>query len=379
MTENKPKTGLKELPQDARDFALGSIIPVKKFPKLEDLPEEFILETSLLYDQLDDQCTGNTTALIIGTNEGVPISAEWMFAKSKELTGDVESWGQDLRSAFKVGVKFGALPLKNAPFRQDKGSEFLRDIKNWPKGLDFYAAPQKQKTFWKVTGPYDNFFHNIKATIFYLYSIGQKQGVGIGLLWGYPTQQYVLSEIKNQGVGHALSVIGWKKEGLVLQNSWGPGAGLNGKHIITREVINHFADKYGAFVYMDLPREKAEYMLDHGIKTGDNWLVQLWKVIKSFFWMDLTFGAGRDSGWNKLRDRYFAANPLCEMCGRKGKQVHHIIPVFQDKSKELLWENLITGCKKCHLDFYHLGNYRSWNESIKEDARYWRNKKEKRP
>src|SRR3990167_6414527 len=137
------KTGLKELPKDNRDYKLGAIIPVKKFPKLKDFPNKFILETSDLKDQVEDFCTGNTVALLIGTNEGFPCDENWSFAKSKELSGDPKEWGQDLRTAFHVGTKFGALPKNYSSFTSEKGQEFLRDIKNWPQGLEFYASPQK--------------------------------------------------------------------------------------------------------------------------------------------------------------------------------------------------------------------------------------------
>jgi len=385
--ENKVLGGLKELPPDSHDFKLGAIIPIKEFPKLEKLPDEFVLETSDLKDQLDDQCTGNTTALLIGTNEGIPIEETWMFAKSKELSGDVDSWGQNLRTAFKVGTKFGALPKNKSPFTSEKGNEFLRRIENWPDGLDFYASPQKQKTFWAVSGPYDA-FDNIRATIFYLKNkLNQKQGVGMGLVWGYPAEQYILSEIKESGEGHAITCKGWKKPidetYLVLQNSWGKEAGKNGEHLILREVVNHFASKYGVFVYLDMPREKAEYYLENNIKLGDNWAVEisksLWRFFRDMFWEDRLFGAERSGEWPRLRDKYFSQNLLCELCGERGREVHHIIPVSVDKSKELLWENLVTGCKKCHLRFYHLGSFRSYEKDIKKEIALWKTKRANRP
>src|SRR3990167_4541452 len=83
------------------------------------------------------------------------------------------------------------------------------------------------------------------------------------------------------------------------------------------------------------------------------------------FWEDRTFGVARNSGWNELRDRFIAANPLCALCGNKGKIVHHIFPVWKFPEKEMLWENLITGCAFCHLNFFHLGSYRSYEEDIK--------------
>ena len=94
---------------------------------------------------------------------------------------------------------------------------------------------------------------------------------------------------------------------------------------------------------------------------------------------DRLFGAQRNPKWRELRNAYFAANPKCELCGRKGKEIHHIVPVWQDKSKELLWENLICVCKKCHLDFAHLGDYHSWEKDIKDESSRWQAKRKNRP
>src|SRR3990167_4312660 len=164
--------GLKPKTEDARDYKLGAVIPINEFPKLEYLPINFELDTSDQKDQgSSDFCTGYTTSLLIGTNEGVPIDANWMFAKSKELTGDIDEWGQGLRDALKVGVKFGALEIKDSPlYRVSPDSEenkLLRDIKNWPD-TQKKEEKHKHKTFWEVTGPYST-FDNIRATMYWLY------------------------------------------------------------------------------------------------------------------------------------------------------------------------------------------------------------------
>lgn len=366
------KTGLKELPKDTRDYKLGAIISIKKFPKLKDLPDKFILETSDLKDQVEDFCTGNTIALLIGTNEGFPCDENWSFAKSKELSGDPNEWGQDMRTAFQVGVKIGALPKTNSPFGSEKGHEFLRDIKNWPSGLEFFALPQKQKTFWAVSGPYD-IFDNIKGTIYYLNSVlKQKQGVGLGILWGWTAEQYTLDKIKEQGEGHAISCIGWEGDYLILQNSWGKNAGLNGKHLISREVVNHFAGKYGAYVYLDLPKEKAKQMLENNIKLTDNWLIAFFKTIWNLFFGNRTFGASRSSQWRIVRAEYINNNPKCEICGKKGllrsNEVHHIKPFHLFPDLELNPINFITLCRTCHLSWGHLFSFKSYNENVRIDV-----------
>lgn len=104
----------------------------------------------------------------------------------------------------------------------------------------------------------------------------------------------------------------------------------------------------------------------------------MWQWLKDL-WRGLPELGGRSSEWPKLRNQFFKANPLCAMCGKPGNEVHHQIPVSVDKSKELLWDNLLTGCSSCHLKFFHLGSYRSFCEDIKVKAAEWRKKIENRP
>ena len=58
--------------------------------------------------------------------------------------------------------------------------------------------------------------------------------------------------------------------------------------------------------------------------------------------------------WQLLRNqKYYDANGLCEMCRAKGiikrgKEVHHKIPIEEDWSKRLNYDNLILLCSDCH-------------------------------
>lgn len=84
------------------------------------------------------------------------------------------------------------------------------------------------------------------------------------------------------------------------------------------------------------------------------------------------FAAGaRSSQWPKARNTYIALHPRCEACGTlQGCQVHHIIPVHVDASKELDQTNLITLCKKgCHLKIGHGGSYKFYNPNSRIDAK----------
>ena len=55
--------------------------------------------------------------------------------------------------------------------------------------------------------------------------------------------------------------------------------------------------------------------------------------------------------WKRIRDRYIAANPLCEECSRSGRltpaeEVHHKKPLASGGTHDE--ENLMALCSSCH-------------------------------
>ena len=55
--------------------------------------------------------------------------------------------------------------------------------------------------------------------------------------------------------------------------------------------------------------------------------------------------------WKRIRDRYIAQHPLCEMCKKQGRltpaeEVHHIKPLSQGGTHDD--SNLMSLCKECH-------------------------------
>lgn len=242
-------TGLRELPEDPRDFALGKVLDL---PDPSTLPEHFVLpDTFGVKDQKDsDFCTQYALCAISGEQEGVELSPEWAFAMSKALEGEHETYGQDLRTACKVHVKYGGLPKKDSPYSlENKDYNFLRNPEVWPADLVDKAKPHKKQTYFKVTGPFDA-FDNIRGAVYSL-----KDRAAIGVVWGWPNDEMFLDEPVSYGSGHALAVIGWDKEYLVVKQSYGPNAGKQGYVYISRKVINDNVDKYGAFMLTDLPKE----------------------------------------------------------------------------------------------------------------------------
>lgn len=80
-------------------------------------------------------------------------------------------------------------------------------------------------------------------------------------------------------------------------------------------------------------------------------------------------GIVRSPQWRKLRQRWLASHPTCAACGRRDNlNVHHIVPVHIDPSRELDDTNLLTLCEhgtlNCHLWVGHLGEWVDINRQV---------------
>ena len=91
--------------------------------------------------------------------------------------------------------------------------------------------------------------------------------------------------------------------------------------------------------------------------------------------------AVRSPKWSGVRKKHLENQPCCQACGSCIKpEVHHIVPVHLDPSKELDPDNLITLCDKyCHFIFGHFMNYRSWNINVISDSARYLKQKNNRP
>lgn len=77
----------------------------------------------------------------------------------------------------------------------------------------------------------------------------------------------------------------------------------------------------------------------------------------------------RCGGWRSVRDRHLLGSPLCAACGsEKQCEVHHVVPVSVDATRELDESNLITLCHTCHFVFGHLHQWSSHNPDVLRDA-----------
>jgi len=271
--------GLKKLPEDKRDYALGAIFSL---PKLEELPDEFEIKP---YDILDqggsDFCSAATRAGQKAITEDKMPFYPALFAISKEISGDPDEWGQDMRNAFKASIKSAPL-TETAPETLKKALRsndwvYLRDIAHYPPEYIESGKKYADGSFFKVVSPFYDEFDTAKAALWKWRD--EKRTIAIGVVFAWSLQTEKLEGTEDGGFGHMMYVNGWNKDGLIVVNSYGRDAGVDGKHIISRETINHFAKRYGMMMGVDMPKEKAKYCVEHKIKESDNWVVQLFKAI----------------------------------------------------------------------------------------------------
>jgi len=100
---------------------------------------------------------------------------------------------------------------------------------------------------------------------------------------------------------------------------------------------------------------------------------------------DLSFPA-RSSQWPSVRATYLKDHNKCAVCnGTKNLEVHHKQPFHVHPELELDPTNFITLCEagtngiNCHLLVGHLGNFKSVNLNVANDAAEWNTKITGRP
>ena len=81
----------------------------------------------------------------------------------------------------------------------------------------------------------------------------------------------------------------------------------------------------------------------------------------------------RSNKWPSVRKEHLKNESWCRFCGEiRNLEVHHIEPFHLHPELELDDYNLITLCecigKECHFKKGHLGNWKKFNQDIKNEA-----------
>jgi len=291
LKEFKIFGGLTDHREDERDFKLGSII---NLPKLSEIPDEFIVEDPFeIKDQGEsDLCTAFAGTLASEIQEGLKLSPEYQFAKTKQITGNPEEWGADMRDMLKSLCDYGSVEIQNVPdsLKLDSNAsnrDRISDYANWPESLDIEASRHKKRSFFKVSGPYD-LFDNIRATMWKFRN--EKRYVIIGAKWKHAwtvADGAVIPKDKfDGGFGHAFVFNGTKKVNdeimLVAVLSNGVSFGDNGRYYFPREVVNRDFI-WGGYTLLDISKDDAKLLIDKNMKIHLLWLAKVLQKLTQFF------------------------------------------------------------------------------------------------
>lgn len=221
----------------------------------------------------------------------------FQFSKIKQIRNEWQSYGANIREAMLSFTKYGSLLKKYSPFTYDEGkpTDRTRDIvsnwNNWDKSLDALAAKNKAPAFFTADGP-NQPFDNIRSILWQNKQKGIKSGVVLGMYWKGTWGSAIIpddgQEASYNATGaHCTWVRGQKTIGgqiyLVVQNSYGAGAGDDGLFYFPREVINRNFPIFGAYYFYPISVGDAQYHNENGIKLSANWVSKVVTSLEQFF------------------------------------------------------------------------------------------------
>lgn len=273
--------GLQELPKDPRDFQLGALFkPVKE----SEIPSiSFSVEDrdniGRVKDQGDsDYCTAYTITGVSEDQEGIELSPEYQFAKIKQITGKIDEWGADLRSACKSATEFGSIPQLFAQSyitRSDidvSSRKIIADYRNWDAALDREAVLYSKDSFFSISGK--NLFNELRSALWK--HKDEHRSIAVGALW---RQEWTESQngiipyrYGDEGFGHAFKIVGQNIIGktlyLTAKLSNGKDIGDMGYFYFPEEVVNkEFV--YGAFMFKDIDPEVVKEHIKDNVRLDD--------------------------------------------------------------------------------------------------------------
>lgn len=282
------KEGLLPLPPDTRDLALGSLFRVVP---IADVPlEDFVVSIPLLIKNQGDTdlCTAYTVTSVSEDQESIALSPEFQFAKIKQLLGNTEGWGADLRTACKSATAIGSITSTLAEsYMHSKGidtRDAIADWNNWPADFDNIAAEHRKCSYLTVEGP--SLFDAIRSALWT--HRAEHRTVAVGAKWRpewtVAKDGYIPESYGTEGFGHAFKIFGQKMRNgvpyLVAQLSNGIEIGDQGifyfpKDIVDREFV------YGAFMFKDITPAVARQHIAMGAKVDDPWYLKIFKRISN--------------------------------------------------------------------------------------------------
>lgn len=266
MNMNPPINSLRPTPKDERDFKLGAIVG-HAIPA--DLPDEYsVADPIVIKDQGNtDMCTAYALTAVSEDEEGVALDPFFTFGATKFITGDRDEWGADLRSACKSAVfqkkgPWGCLEAKDLSKLTEPANQVIRDeAAEWEhitSEEEIEARKHAKKSYFSVVDGEGDIFDDMRSALWQ--TRVEKRSIFTGCNWrSVWTHSGPIIETAPSGqtFGHAVKAFGWRGEYMKLQLSNGKSIGDQGIFWINRLALNQ-AFTFGAFTFLDMPREDAE-------------------------------------------------------------------------------------------------------------------------
>ena len=271
--------GLRNTPVDGRDFQFGQVY---QLPELSELPTEYKTRDPLgIKNQFgSDLCSSFAVCAVSEDQELTPLSPEYQFARTKEITGDPLSWGADLRSAAKSVVKAGSITVEDLPeqFRlkaDNSNRDFIAAWNNWPHELEKKAGIYFKQSYFSI-GNSPDVFSTMKQVLWA--NRREERSILTGVLWQNQwtgAEKGVINyDNGHSSFGHAIKIYGWRNDYLIAQLSNGNAIGDNGRFYFHKDVVNR-QFRFGGFTFKDMPREDVKWYIDNKMKVSDSWLKQI--------------------------------------------------------------------------------------------------------
>ncbi len=281
--------GLLPLKKDPNDFSFARTFGSLNLAAIPAFDFE-IGKILLIRDQgSDDSCTARAGSVINEDQEDVVLEEGYLYAKEKQIMGDWQGFGADLRTVCKALTKFGQIEKSESPFSFEKdGRDFVANWNNWPVEFDEKAKKHIKDKYFAVDGGYDT-FTNIRATLWQ--NKEEERSVLVGATWRPEWQNAPNGIIPKQygdfGTPHAFKIFGQKNINgeiyLKAQLSSGTGVGDNGIYYFPAEVVNK-EFTFGLFTFRDNISDKDIKIIGEELNLIQRivkLLMDWWDIIKT--------------------------------------------------------------------------------------------------
>src|SRR5687768_17581116 len=135
--------------QDERDLEVGGFFTL---PKLSEVADEFVVGSldNVLHQKNTDYCATHAGCDVSKDQEGIDLDPCWQFMLAKQIDGNLEGWGLQLRDMAKSFTKFGSIEKKDSPYTVDTPRSVIVNPKSWFPSLLFKAEKHKKESYLKI-------------------------------------------------------------------------------------------------------------------------------------------------------------------------------------------------------------------------------------